>query len=495
MTQVQTELLEKRQAKITVEVDNATRDKEMKSAARRIAKKVRIPGFRPGKAPYNVIRQYYGEAAILEEALESIVQEAYTKALEDAEFEPYAPGNLENVEFDPMVLTFTVPLTPTVDLNDYRSVRVDYSIDELEEQEIDDALEDLRERQAEMDEVDRELALGDVAEMDIIGRFTDADEAEEPWLKRENVRIMIKEDATYPLPGFPQEVIGMKADEERSFEIATPDEDEELPEELHGKTVAFEVKCLTVMDFKVPELTDEFAQSVGEFETVEDLRKELTEVRKNQLEQQAREEYLEKIFEELDDIVEMEYPDAMVEHEVELRIEDFDRQLQQSGLKLDDYKTMNKIDDEKLIEDFKPEAERRLRRGLILSTLVEEEKLSVTDDDVEDEIATLTLSYGTEAALARQFFSGDEAKRSIRNQLMTDKALDRLMAIAKGEAPDIDVVEEAAQAASDEIAEGEVVQTDDVADTKVEAVEEVEIAPVVAPTDDDSVEEETEKSE
>ncbi len=436
MSQVQTEILETRQAKIIIEVDDSTRQKEMKAAARRIAGKVRIPGFRKGKAPYNIIRQYYGEAAILEEALDNIAQDAYKRALDDADLEPYAPGSLDNVEFDPMVLTFSVPLAPVTKLNDYRSVRVDYSAKEPKDEDIEEALEVLRERQAETEPVDRALAYGDVAEMSIVGKLTDADEDDDPWLVRDNVRIVINEDATYPLPGFPEKVLGMKATEERSFELDVPD-DEEIPEDMRGKMIAFDVTCTTVMDFKKPELTDEFAQSLGEYETVKALRDDLVETRKNQLEQEARDEYLEKIFEALDEIVDIAYPDAMLEHEVEHRIEDFDRQLQQSGLKLEDYKKINDIDDEKLFEDFKPDVEKRIRRSLILSELVEEEKLSVTDDDVEDEIATLILSYGTEAAFARQFFSSDEAKRSIRDRLLTDKAINRLMAIAKGEAPEI----------------------------------------------------------
>lgn len=494
MAQVQTEILENRQARLVVEVEAAGVQKEMKAAARRIARKVNIPGFRKGKAPYNVIRQYYGDAAILDEAMENIVQAAYSNAIDEAEIEPYAPGNLEDVSFDPMVLTFTIPLAPETRLGAYRSVRVDYEAPKLEDSEIDEALEDLRERQAEMEPAERELAFGDVAEMDIVARLTDAEEDADPWIEREEVRIMINEDATYPLPGFPQEVVGMRAGDERSFEIAVK-EDEDIPDDMRGKTVAFEVSCKTVMDFKLPELTDEFAQSLGDYATVEDLRKELIEVRTNQIEQEARDAYLEAIFTELEDMVEVDYPEAMLEHEVEQRIEEFDSRLKQSGLTLEDYKKINEVDDETLFEDFKPEAAKRLKRGLILTELVEEEQLSVSDDEVEDEIATLTLSFGTEAAMARQFFLGDEAKRSIRNQLMTDKALDRLIAIAKGEAPEI-----GAEPTNDGQADVDTEETDDTDESEeVEpsAVEETEEATddAIVETIEASVEEDSKPTE
>jgi len=444
VVQVETKLLEDRQAQLVVTVEPERVEKELKAAANRIARKVNIPGFRKGKAPFSIIKQYFGEGALFEEALDKIGQEVYSEALDQTGLEPFSAGNLEDIQFEPFVITFTVPLMPVVDLGEYRSVRIEYETPELNEEDIDNALQELREGQATMEPADRPVDMGDVAEVDIKGTMA-SEESDEPevWLDRKNVRVLIKPDATYPVPGFPQEVIGMEKDQERSFSI-TLEENDDIAEDMIGKTIDFEVMCNEVLDYTLPELDDEFAKSVGDYETLESLREELTRLRQEQIAREARNTYLEKVFEELDEVVTVEYPGIMLEGEIDDQVHQFEHQLQDSAnMTFEDYLKINKVDEETVREDFKPEAEKRIRRGLILAEVVGQERLTVKEDDIEDEIATMVLSYGQQAAMARQFFSNPGTRRSIRNQLLTDKALDRLAAIAKGEEPEIVEEEEA----------------------------------------------------
>lgn len=439
---VETELLEDRQAKLVVTIEQELVDKAMKDAARRIARHVNIPGFRKGKAPYSVIVNYYGEGAVLEEALDPLGQDVYKKALEDSELEPYAPGVLSDMQLDPMTMTFTVPLRPEVDLGGYRDIRIPYEPEEVTEEDVREALENVRDQHATLDPVERAIEMGDVAMLDIVGtlvRDDDDTEEERPstWVNRADVRVKITEDSTYPVPGFPAQVIGMAAGDEKSFDMSFPEEDEDLSEALWGKTLHFEVKCNEVYAFNPPDINDEFAKD----HDYEDLAAMTAEIR-NELEDAARRAtrnvYLGKIFETLKDgVVTVKHPPVMLEEQIDRMLEDFDQSLRQSGMNLDEYKRMNNVDDAEIREDMREEAARQLTEALILGEVADVEELGVRDDEIDDEIETAILPYGAQAALMRQLFSSAEARRSLSSRILAQKSVDRLIAIAKGENPEI----------------------------------------------------------
>lgn len=520
MVKVETEILEDRQARLIATVEQERVEQEMRAAARRIAKNVNIPGFRKGKAPYQIITQYYGEAAILEEALEELGQSVYRDALEQSGIEPYAPGSLDDFQQDPFTLTYTVPLIPEVELGDYRSIRIPHEAPEVTDEDVDRALQELQDEQASLEPAERAVDWGDVALLDILGTLvrgeeeeaTEAEAAEEAagdaagddgeeaeprndtWLNREDVRVRIAEEATYPVPGFPQQVVGMAAGDERTFDISF-DEDEEVAQTLRGKTLHFEVKCKEVYEYNAPELNDEFAKDLGEFETLEELRADISQQIQQAMEREQRNEYVNQIFEELleKELVKVTYPPVMLHEQIHRLMEDFDRQLRQQGLNLEEYKRLQKIDDDQLHEDLRPEAERQLKQALILGEIAEAEELGVSDADIEDEISTAILPYGAQAELARQLFSSAEMRGSIANRILAEKTIDRLIAIARGEDPPVGEPEreepepeaeaEAQPAAAvEEAAEGEA------AVEPVEPVAEADVdtAPAVAAEEDDT---------
>lgn len=475
MVDVQTEILEDRQARLTVTVDPQRVDKEMKDAARRISRQVSIPGFRKGKAPYNIIKQYYGEDAIFEEALDRLGQAVYTEALDESDVEPYAPGILSDIEREPVVMTFLVPLMPIVELNEYRDVRLPYEAEEIDDEDVQRALTELRDQQAALDPVESPIEMGSVALLDIVGTLVredeedaegeDAEAGEEgeeekssTWLAREGVRVKVDEEATYPVPGFPEKVLGMEAEDERSFDMSFPD-DEEYAEALRGKTLHFEVTCREVYEYSAPELDDEFAKDLGDYETLDELEAEVRSQLEEAARNKTREEYVEKILDQLaESVVEVSYPPIMLEQQIDSMLEDLDQSLQERGLNLEEYKRLNSLDDDALRDEVNEEAEWQLKIALIMSEVAEAEELSVTDDEISDEIETAILSYGSQAALARQFFSSPEMRRRMANRVLSQKTLDRLIAIARGEEPPIGEPEAAPEddeIPADELALGE----------------------------------------
>jgi trigger factor len=452
---VQTEILDDRQARLTVTVDPQRVDKEMKDAARRISKQVSIPGFRKGKAPYNIIKQYYGEETIFEEALDRLGQQVYSEALDESEVEPYAPGVLSDIARDPVVMTFMVPLMPVVELGDYRDMRLPYEAEEITEEDVQHALNELRDQQATLDPVERPIELGSVALLDIVGTLVrddedageDEPEDEKPstWLSREGVRVKVDEESTYPVPGFPEKVIGMETDDERSFDMSFPDE-EDVAEALRGKTLHFEVTCREVYEYSAPELDDEFAKDLGDYETLDDLRAQVRSELEEAARQNTREEYTQKILEHLvESVVDIAYPPVMLEQHIDNMLDDFDESLQDQGLNLEEYKRLNNLDDAGLRDEVREEAEWQVKAALLLGEVAEAEELSVSEDELDDEIDTAILTFGPQAALARQFYSSPAVRREMANRVISRKTLDRLIAIAKGEEPPIGEPEKEAE--------------------------------------------------
>ncbi len=444
MITVETELLEDRQAKMVVTVDAERVQRAMKDAAQRISKHVNIPGFRKGKAPYRIIAQYYGEEAILEEAIEPLGQAVYKEALEQTGLEPYAPGELSDMATNPLVLTFTVPLAPEIDLGAYREVRLPFEVEEVTKDDVEEALKDIQQQEATLDPVERPVAMGDVAILDIVGTLIrpDTEETETSksatWLSRKGVRVKIAEDATYPVPGFPARVVGMSQGEERSFDISFAEDDEEVAETLRGKTLHFEVKCDEVYKHTIPELTDEFAREVGDYDGLLAMRAAVRARLEEAAKQSAHDSYAARILEHLlDSVVTVKFPPVMVEEEIDSMIEEMESRLQSQGLSLDEYRRINHLTEDQMRDDLRESARRRLSEALVIAKLSEVERLQVKDEEIEDEIKTMVLSFGSQAALAQQLFGSPEAKRSIMSRLLYQKAIDRLIAIARGEAPEI----------------------------------------------------------
>jgi len=453
--EVQTEILPDRQAKLVVNVEPERLQREMQEAGRRIAKKLNIPGFRRGKAPFNVIVRYVGEGALLEEALDPLGQAVYQEALDAAGVEPYAPGALIDFTRDPLTMTFTVPLQPEMELGNYRDLRVPFEAAEVTENDVDTALKQLHEDQATLEPVERPVQMGDVALMDIHGSLEHAEvHPDEPeahdhehlLIDRHDVRVLVTEDATFPVPGFPEKVIWMEAGQERTFDISMPD-GADYDEEVRGKTLHFEVVCKEVYQRDVAELNDEFAQSVGDYDTLDALRAQLRTQLEDVSRQRAENQYLDNIFKQLEPAATVTYPPVMVDERIDELIEDFDRRLRERGLNVDEYLKLNNLTKERLRDDFREEAARSLKRALILTKLVELENLKVSDEEIDDEINTMLLSFGAQAAIAKQLFSSKEARRTISSRLISEMATKRLIDIGRGIAPELGTDEQQAAGA------------------------------------------------
>jgi trigger factor len=428
LLKVTTDSLENCEVLVTVEVDEQQTDKLLKAAAQRISKQVKIPGFRPGKAPYRMIVRRVGEETVHDEALEDLSQSVFKQALEQAELEPYAPASMEDVTWDPLVMKVRVPVAPIIKLGDYRAMRMEVEPVEVSEAEVDEALKNLQEEYAVWNPVERPAQLGDMVTMAVkeqIGEDVLGDEENVEYELTEKEEDASGPDLTTPL-------IGLSAGDEKEFSLTYPQSFSDS--RYAGKEVAVSVKVHGVKEKELYPLDDDFAQTVGDFDTLQELKEKLTEDIRQQKEREADNELSQEALKQLLENAErIEWPSVLEEEEIDQMLSEQDRRLQQSGLNLDTYLSIQKKTREQLREEFRPAAQERLRRSLALSKLVELEDLSVAGHEVSGQIDRLSLMAGERGSELRQALATPDNVQYIINDLLTSKALERLVQIVKGE--------------------------------------------------------------
>ena len=440
------------EAKLVVEVDTEKMDQFKKRAAREISKRGKIAGFRPGKAPYHLVVQNYGEQAIIEQAVDFFIDSEYSNILKEADVEPGASGRLENIEsLDPPKLIFMVPLAPEVDLGEYHALRMPYEWAAPGQEEVDKALEELRQMYAMTENVEREVQEGDYVLLDV--------KSETAELNRSGFAAFVRKeerDTEWPYNGFAKELIGMKPEEVKTIKHTFP-EDWEI-EELKGKKVEIEATIKTVRAVTLPEVNDEFAKTVGAGETLD----QLMETLKADVENRSRADYDDKYFVDLIEKIKegatFKYHQHSLDHEGEHVLHDLSNRLSQQGMDMETYFKVRNTTREQFIEDeVKPVAQKRFERSLILDEIVKKEELEVDDASLDAEFNQTLSSLVQQGMDFSKVKGGKKGQQELAqavamesaNRVLTRRALDMLKSIAVGEykTPEERKVEAEAEAA------------------------------------------------
>ena len=303
----------------------------MDASYRRLAKKTDIPGFRKGKAPQSVMEQYLGKDSILEDAINHLVPDAYEKALKEQEITAIAPPSIELVQTDPVIFKATVPLFPTTELGDYSKISVKPDPAPVNDSEVDAVLEELRHQNATWEPVERAVDFGDLAVLKVESNIDN-----EPFINQEGAQYQLVKESPSPVPGFAEQLAGLKQGEEKDFTLELP---ADYPKtELAGKTASFRVNITEIKQEKLPELNDELAKQIStEFPTLDSLREQIVTDFKLRVEERARIDFEERLVQAVVDVATVEFPPILVEEEVEHLLHDQSRRLQMSGAGLEDY--------------------------------------------------------------------------------------------------------------------------------------------------------------
>ncbi|NPV77124.1 MAG: trigger factor [Anaerolineae bacterium] len=441
---IETQPREDHQVQVIAEFEPETMQDYKRRAAKKIAKNTKIPGFRPGKAPFDVVKRYFGEEAIEKEAIELLIDDVYPNVLKEANITPSGPGSLEDIlSTEPPKFSFIVPLQPEVILPDYHTIRKEYKPEKVTKKEVDQAIENLRMSYATAEPVDRPVQEGDLVYLKLKGRLVKPDEGEDPDFIHESPLQVIagksaNEEEEWPFEGFSKEVIGLSANEEKTIVYTYP---KKSPlESLRGKKAEFTFSIQNVKAMKLPELDEEFLQSLGDFESAEKLRETVQE----SLEAQRANEYDQKYFNELiDAIVDQSttrYPPNVLADEVEHILEHLKEDLAQQKMDLETYLKARNLEKDVFIEnEVKPAAIKRLKRSLVMDELARAENIQISREELQNAVAQTIAQMSNEidlsavkTNLARKNFT-TAVTYETAGRLLNQHIKDRLKAIATGE--------------------------------------------------------------
>ena len=408
---------EKSTVELTIQIDADQFEQAVQKAYLKSRGSISVPGFRKGKAPRKIIEGMYGSGVFYEEAINEVYPEAYEQAVQEQGLEDMGHPKMEIVEVGKEGFTFKalVSVRPEVKLGEYKGLTAPKEEVKVTEKDIDEEMKPFIDRATRLVSVKRKAKKGDTAVIDFEG-FDNGTPFEGG--KGENYELHL--GAGMFVPGFEEQVIGMKAGEEKDLDITFP---EDYHADLAGKQVVFHVKVHEVKEPKAPVVDDEFAKDVSEFETLADFRKDLGEKLTQRREEQAKTAFEDQILEELVANMECEIPDGMIETQVDRLMDDFAMRLQSQGISMADYQKMMGANAEMVRASAWPTAQKQVQLELALEAVAKAEGLEVSDEEYEAEINRLAEQYSmpaeqVKAAVPEEGLKGDLKLRKARELVL-----------------------------------------------------------------------------
>ncbi|MDY3986029.1 trigger factor [Dysosmobacter sp.] len=408
------EKVEKSQVALTVEVSAAEFEAAIEKAYQKMRKKINVPGFRPGKAPRKIIEGMYGAEVFFEEAINIAFPEAYEAAVKEQDLQVVGYPEVEMVgECTKEGFTFkaVAPVYPEVTLGQYKGLSAPKDDVKVTAADVEERLKQLSDRNTRLVSVEREAKEGDTAVIDFEG-FLDG----KPFDGGKGENHSLELGSHSFVPGFEEQVIGMKAGEEKDIDITFP---EDYHADLAGKAVVFKVKVHEVKEKEVPAMDDEFAKDVSEFDTLKDLKADLKKKITEERQKDADRAFEDALMEQVAEGLTAEIPDAMVENQARQFVDNFKMQIAQQGIPFDQYAKMTGMDEAKLVEDAKEPATRQVRMDLAVAAIIKAESIEASDEEVEEEYKKMAEQYGLDVEMVKKYLQADQ----IKDQVISRKAV------------------------------------------------------------------------
>ncbi|MCL4464844.1 MAG: trigger factor [Chloroflexi bacterium] len=421
---VTAEQLPESRVQLIIEADEeATRQAEEK-AYRQLSGRVNIPGFRRGKAPRNLVERVLGRDYILREAAQLLLPDLYQQALQETDTDPIYDPDIDIISLEPLSVKVIVAVRPTAELPDYRNIRLPKEEVTVTDEQVESSLDNLREQHAEWRPVERPVQEGDTAVIDASATAEDG----EKILEQENIEYLVEPERNVPLAGFAEQLVGMAAGEEKSFSLTFPEDYRQ--QELAGKKAGFQVKLHSVKEKHTPELDDDFAKTVGDYETLAALRDGLRGQLLMRLSDAANRSYEDTVLMTVVDQAKVDVPPAMVEEQTETSLHSLEDRLQAQGASMPEYLAALRQTRLQLLEGLRQEARQALRQQVVLNEVAKRENVEIADADIDAEIESSVSFLGQRAEEARQQLMSEESRRSIAFRLRQRQARQRLAEIA-----------------------------------------------------------------
>lgn len=417
---LQVEKLENGMAKLTIEVPAEEFTKAIEVAYNKNKKKISVPGFRAGKVPRAMIEKMYGKGIFVEDAANEIIPDAYEKAYKECEEEITSMPKIEVVQAEegkPFIFTAEVALKPEVTLGTYKGVEVEKPVVEVTEEDINAEIEKERKNCARTITVeDRPVKDGDIVNINFEG-FVDGEAFEGG--KGEDFPLTIGSHSF--IDNFEEQLIGKNIDDEVDVNVTFPENYHE--ESLKGKPALFKVKINKIQENELPELDDEFASEVSSYDTFKEYKKSVEDHLKEQKENEAKTRKEDAVIEAIIKDAKMDIPDAMMETEQRTIINDFSQRLQMQGMNIEQYYMYTGLNEEKMMEQVKEQAERRIKTRLVCEAVVDAEKIEVSEEELDAELKKLADQYGLEVDKVKNEFMDEERISEFKKDIAIQKAI------------------------------------------------------------------------
>ena len=417
---VQVEKLEKSMAKLTITVEAAKFDAAVDSAYQKNKGKIALPGFRKGKAPRAIIEKMYGTGVFFEDAANELIPEAYETAAKESELEIVAQPEIEVTQMDKgtdFIFTATVAIKPEVTLGDYKGIEVEKKEAEVSEEEITAEIDKAREANSRLITIeDRATEDGDTVIIDFDG-YVDGKQFEGGYA--EDYTLVLGSHSF--IDNFEDQLVGKNLGEDVEVNVTFPEEYH--VDELKGKPALFKVKIKEIQKKELPELDDDFAQDVSDFDTLDeykaDVEKKILENKENQIKREQEDQIIEKIIEN----AQMEIPQQMIAAQTRQMTQEFAQRLQSQGLSLEQYMQFTGLTPQKMMEDLEPQALKRIQSRLVLEAVVAAENIEASDEEIDKELENMASMYQMEIDKLKELI-GDDEKKQIGMDLAVQKAVE-----------------------------------------------------------------------
>ena len=412
------------EATIVVEIDKELMESGINKAYMKARKSIRIPGFRPGKAPRKMIEAMYGAHVFYEDGLEEIFPEVYDFAVLNQDLKAIGRPNLTDMQISEeniVTLTLTTEVYPEVTLGQYKGLEVEKAEATVTDAQVEAELNRMQQNVASTETAEKAAEMGDTANIDFEGF-----DAGVPFAGGKGENFDLKLGSGQFVPGFEEQVVGMTAGEEKDIDITFP---EDYAAELAGKAVVFHVKLNKVTVTTLPELDDEFAKDVSEFETLEELKADIRAKALEAAEKQLQSAFENAAIEKAAENTTVDMPKALVESELDTQMERFAYQLQMSGYSMEQYAQMMGGDLNTMRNAFRPQAEKQAKISVTLEKIVEVEGLEVTEAEIEAECETLAKQYELEVAKIKEMVPMNELTESLKVRKATKVIVDSTVAV------------------------------------------------------------------
>lgn len=414
------------EVKLEITVKAEKFDEAIKKVYFKSAKYFNIPGFRKGKAPMNIVEKYYGKEIFYEDAFNEVAGEALDEAVKENKLEVVSRPDIEVTQIEKgkdLIFTAIMQTKPEAELGKYKGIEIKKVEYNVSDEDIEHELGHMQEHNSRLITIeDRPVEKGDVATIDFEG-FVDGKAFEGGKAEGHDLEI----GSNTFIPGFEDQVIGMKIDEEKDINVKFPDE--YFSKDLAGKDATFKVKVHEIKKKELPKLDDEFAKDVSEFDTLKELKEDIKNKQQKQNEEKAKYETQDAVIKALCENVKVDIPSGMVEMEIDNMIKDIEQRLSYQGLKLEQYLQMMGKTNEDMRKEYEPQAIEGIKSRLALEAVIKAEKIEATDKEIDEKMKEMAKNYGKEDD--KEFLKNENVRNYIKQGIESEKAIDFLLENAK----------------------------------------------------------------